>query len=58
MTLRAAAETEFNAWYDAQHIPALARVPGASARLFKDGGPRYVALYHLSAGASVLYGRW
>ena len=52
MTPPAAAETEFNAWYDTEHIPALARVPGVLyARRFKGGGsgPRYVALYHLSA---------
>jgi hypothetical protein len=42
-------ETEFNAWYDTEHIPALARVPGVlSARRFRaNGHPKYVALYHL-----------
>jgi hypothetical protein len=51
MTPPAAAETEFNVWYDTEHIPALARVPGVlCARRFKGGSsPRYVALYHLSA---------
>ena len=52
MTPPAAAETEFNAWYDTEHVPALARVPGVlCARRFKDAGngPRYVALYHLAA---------
>ena len=42
-------ETEFNAWYDTEHVPALSRVPGVlSARRFRAaGGPKYVALYHL-----------
>jgi hypothetical protein len=52
MTPHAAAETEFNTWYDTEHIPALAGVPGVlCARRFKGSGgsPRYVALYHLAA---------
>jgi hypothetical protein len=43
-------ESEFNEWYDHEHIPALAAVPGVlSARRFKDpaGTHRYLALYHL-----------
>jgi hypothetical protein len=33
MTPAAGAETEFNAWYDTEHVPALGRVPGVlSAR--------------------------
>ena len=43
-------EAEFNEWYDSEHIPALASVPGArAARRFRarQGSPRYVALYHL-----------
>jgi hypothetical protein len=51
MTPAAGAETEFNAWYDTEHVPALGRVPGVlSARRFRAGntsGPQYVALYHL-----------
>ena len=44
-------ETEFNAWYDTEHVPALSRVPGVlSARRFRAAGsPKYVALYHLAA---------
>jgi hypothetical protein len=45
-------EAEFNEWYDHEHIPALAAVPGVlSARRFKDstGTHRYLALYHLTA---------
>jgi hypothetical protein len=31
--------TEFNVWYDTEHIPALARVPGVlCARRFKSAG--------------------
>jgi antibiotic biosynthesis monooxygenase (ABM) superfamily enzyme len=43
-------EAEFNEWYDNEHVPALAAVPGVlSARRFKDptGTHRYLALYHL-----------
>jgi hypothetical protein len=45
-------EAEFNEWYDHEHVPALAAVPGVlSARRFKDetGTHRYLALYHLTA---------
>jgi hypothetical protein len=53
MTPAPDAETEFNAWYDTEHVPALARVPGVlSARRFRaanSSGPKYVALYHLAA---------
>jgi len=46
-------ETEFNEWYDKEHIPALAAVPGVlSARRFRGTGNRkYVALYHLATPA-------
>ena len=43
---------EFNEWYDHEHVPALAAVPGVlSARRFKDpnGTHRYLALYHLTS---------
>ena len=46
-----AADADFNAWCDQEHLPALAKVPGVlSARRFKatEGGPRYVAIYHLT----------
>jgi hypothetical protein len=46
-------EAEFNEWYNTEHIPALAAVPGTLlARRFRSaeaGGPRYVALYHLAS---------
>jgi hypothetical protein len=45
-------EAEFNEWYDNEHIPALAAVPGTlAARRFRShaGSPRYVAVYHLAS---------
>ncbi len=59
MTPAPAVETAFNAWYDTEHVPALARVPGVlSARRFRAaaGGPKYVALYHL-ASPEIVAGR-
>jgi hypothetical protein len=42
----------FNHWYDKEHAPALAAVPGVlSARRFCSAGPnvtKYLALYHLT----------
>lgn len=55
MNVAPEAEAEFNAWYNEEHIPALAAVPGTlSARRFKADGStggthRYVALYHLAS---------
>jgi len=46
-------EHEFNEWYNTEHIPALAAVPGTlCARRFRgtDSAPqRFVALYHLAS---------
>jgi len=42
---------EFNAWYDTEHVPGLARVPGTvRARRFRrlDGNPRFIACYDLT----------
>src|SRR5438552_16308521 len=53
--------TEFNAWYDTEHVPALARVPGVlCARRFRagSGNPKYVALYHLSSPGVVDGAEW
>ncbi len=51
MSVDPAHEAEFNEWYDGEHIPSLAAVPGClAARRFRataEGSPRYVALYHL-----------
>ena len=52
MNVDSAHEAEFNEWYDHEHIPALAAVPGTlCARRFRDAsGPhRYLALYHLAS---------
>jgi hypothetical protein len=62
MNVDPAAEAEFNEWYDTEHIPALAAVPGVlCARRFRatvslqptgltrGANRRYVALYHLAS---------
>ena len=53
-------ETEFNAWYDKEHIPALGAVPGVlCARRFRGtGNRRYVALYHLETPDVVESDEW
>ncbi len=51
MTPAPEVDTAFNAWYDTEHVPALARVPGVlCARRYRTsaGNSKYVALYHLS----------
>lgn len=50
MNVDPAHEAEFNEWYNKEHIPALAAVPGVlCARRFRatSSNRRYVALYHL-----------
>ncbi len=50
MNVAAEAEVEFNRWYNEEHIPALAAVPGClCARRFKTNGGthKYIAVYHL-----------
>ena len=61
MTPGAEVETAFNTWYDNEHVPALARVPGVlCARRFRTsgGGPKYVALYHLKSPDVVETAEW
>ena len=62
MTPAPDAETEFNAWYDTEHVPALARVPGVlTARRFRaagGNGSKYIALYHLAAPDVVAGPEW
>jgi hypothetical protein len=62
MTPALGVETAFNAWYDNEHVPALARVPGVlSARRFRTavgGSPKYVALYHLASPGVVDGADW
>ena len=50
MNVEPAHETEFNEWYNSEHIPMLSAVPGVlCARRFRatSANRRYVALYHL-----------
>jgi len=50
MNVDPAAEAEFNAWYNEEHVPLLGAVPGVlCARRFgaTAANRRYVALYHL-----------
>lgn len=52
MNVDPAAEHEFNEWYNSEHLPQLAAVPGVlCARRFRspaaDAERRYLALYHL-----------
>ena len=44
-------EADFNAWYTQEHLPGLAAVPGTvhAARFEREGSPRYLALYLLTA---------
>jgi hypothetical protein len=61
MTASPEVETDFNAWYDTEHVPALARVPGVlCARRFRtnNGNPKYIALYHLIAPGVVDSPEW
>ena len=62
MTPALGVETAFNAWYDNEHVPALARVPGVlSARRFRtavNGSPKYVALYHLASPGVIDGAEW
>ena len=53
-------EAEFNEWYDKEHIPVLAAVPGVlCARRFRGTGNRkYVALYHLERPDVVETAEW
>jgi hypothetical protein len=54
MNVDPAAEAEFNEWYDTEHLPQLASVPGVlTARRFQAAGAdvekKYLALYHLTS---------
>ena len=57
MNVDPAAETEFNDWYNREHLPQLAAVPGVlAARRFQaaEGAgieKKYLALYHLTSAA-------
>ncbi|MBT3370678.1 MAG: hypothetical protein HOA08_13925 [Rhodospirillaceae bacterium] len=59
MNIAPEVEDDFNAWYDQEHLPALAAVPGTlAARRYRtgpnelgddEGSHRYVAIYHLTS---------
>ncbi len=54
-------EIAFNAWYDTEHVPALASVPGVlCARRFRSsaGGTKYIALYHLASPDVIDTSEW
>ena len=45
-------EADFNAWYDEEHLPGLAAVPGtvrAARYVCEEGSPRYHACYDLAS---------
>ena len=57
----AASDEEFNAWYDTEHLPGLARVPGtvsAKRYLRLSGAPRYIACYELLSPAVMESEAW
>lgn len=55
MNVTPEAEDDFNAWYNEEHLPALAAVPGTlAARRYisgvdAEGTHRYAAIYHLTS---------
>jgi hypothetical protein len=54
-------EAEFNEWYNAEHIPALAAVPGTlCARRYRGdaAAQRYVAIYHFASPGVTESAEW
>lgn len=61
MNVKPEAEAEFNEWYDTEHVPRLAAVPGCLlARRFRatGGTHRYIATYHLTSPEVCASKRW
>ncbi|MGZ0189081.1 MAG: hypothetical protein ACKVH0_13930 [Alphaproteobacteria bacterium] len=64
MNVTAEGEADFNAWYNEEHIPALAGVPGTlAARRYRsdpriDGSHKHVAIYHLESPAVTKTDAW
>ena len=59
--VKPAAVADFHAWSDQEHLPSLAKVPGVlSARRFQatEGGPQYIAVYHLTDPAVPASAAW
>jgi hypothetical protein len=54
-------ENDFNAWYELEHLPGLASVPGTvRARRFTRelGAPRYLACYDLTTQEVLIHPAW
>ena len=54
-------EKEFNAWYDEDHVPALASVPGvycARRYIAVEGDPKYLAIYEMKDAGIVKTSEW
>ncbi len=61
MNIAAEHEADFNDWYDEEHVPALAAVPGTlCARRYRGSGAtqRYAAVYHLAGPEVVDSAAW
>jgi hypothetical protein len=62
MNVDPAHEADFNAWYDQEHVPALAAVPGTlCARRFRatsTSNHHHVAIYHLTSAAVTESDAW
>ena len=63
MNVDPAAEDEFNEWYNTEHLPFLAAVPGViTARRFQSADPtcerKYLALYNLESAAVAQSDAW
>ena len=59
--VRSEAEQDFNAWYECEHLPGLARVPGTirACRLHNDDdAPRYHACYDLATAETLGSPAW
>ncbi len=54
-------EQEFNAWYNEDHVPALASVPGvycARRYVAVEGDPKYLAIYEMKGAEIVRTPEW
>jgi hypothetical protein len=54
-------ESEFNEWYNVDHVPALVGVPGvfcARRYVAVDGDPKYLAVYELSEAKILKSAEW
>ncbi len=64
MNVTSEGEDDFNAWYDEEHLPALAAVPGTlSARRYRSteaggGTHTYAAIYHLETPEVTFSDAW